>query len=58
VIADSQYSDGKLGDAVDAAVIPYRANQKRDIKGLLRVDRKFRIYGPATRKRSTTRDHM
>jgi hypothetical protein len=58
VIADSQYSDGKLRDAVDAAVIPYRANQKRDIKGLLRVDRKFRIYGPATRKRSTTRDHM
>jgi hypothetical protein len=28
VIADSQYSDGKLRDAVDAAVIPYRANQK------------------------------
>jgi hypothetical protein len=58
VIADSQYSDGKLRNAVDTAVIPYRANQKRDIKGLLRVDRKFRIYGPATRKRSTTRDHM
>ena len=35
VIADSQYSDGKLRNAVDAAVIPYRANQKRDVKGLL-----------------------
>jgi hypothetical protein len=46
VIADSQYSDGKLRNAVDAAVIPYRANQKRDVKGLLRVDKKFRTYGP------------
>jgi hypothetical protein len=46
VIADSQYSDGKLRNAVDAAVIPYRANQKRDVKGLLRVDTKFRTYGP------------
>jgi hypothetical protein len=42
VIADSQYSDGKLRDAVDAAVIPYRSNQKRGVKGLLRVDKKFR----------------
>ncbi len=46
VIADSQYSDGKLRDAVDAAVIPYRSNQKRNVEGLLRVDRKFRTYGP------------
>jgi hypothetical protein len=51
VIADSQYSDGKLRDAVDAAVIPYRANQKRDVEGLLRVDRKFRTYGPQDQKR-------
>ena len=46
VIADSQYSDCKLRNAVDDTVIPYRANQKRDVKGLLRVDRKFRVYGP------------
>ena len=46
MIADSQYSDGKLRDSVDAAVIPYRANQKRGVKGLLRVDKKFRTYGP------------
>jgi transposase len=46
VIADSQYSDSKLRSAVDDAVIPYRSNQKRDVKGLLRVDKKFRTYGP------------
>ena len=46
VIGDSQYSDGKLRNAGTEAVIPYRANQKRDIKGLLRVDKKFRAYGP------------
>ena len=50
VIADSQYSDGKLRDAVNEAVIPYRANQKRDVKGLLRVDKKFRTYGPDDQK--------
>lgn len=51
VIADSQYSDGKLRNAVDETVIPYRANQKRDVKGLLRVDRKFRTYGTEDQKR-------
>ena len=51
VIADSQYSDGKLRDAVNAAVIPYRSNQKRDVKGLLRVDKKFRAYGPEEQKK-------
>ncbi len=38
-------------DAVDAAVIPYRSNQKRDVEGLLRVDRKFRAYGPEDQKK-------
>ena len=51
VIADSQYSDVKLRTAVDKAVIPYPANQKRDVKGLLRVDVKFRTYGPEDQKR-------
>jgi transposase len=51
VIADSQYSDGKLRKAVDEAVIPYPANQKRDVKGLLRVDKKFRTYGPEDMKK-------
>jgi hypothetical protein len=50
VIADSQYSDQKLRSAVDSAVIPYRANQKRDVEGLLRVDKKFRTYGPGDQK--------
>jgi hypothetical protein len=50
VIADSQYSDGKLRNAVEEAVIPYRANQKRDVEGLLRVDRKFRTFGPEDQK--------
>jgi hypothetical protein len=51
VIADSQYSDGKLRNAVCEAVIPYPANQKRDVKGLLRVDKKFRTYGPEDMKK-------
>jgi transposase len=51
VIADSQYSDGKLRSAVEETVIPYRSNQKRDVKGLLRVDKKFRTYGPEDQKR-------
>jgi len=51
VIADSQYSDSKLRNAVDETVIPYPANQKRDVKGLLRVDKKFRTYGPDDQKR-------
>jgi hypothetical protein len=50
MIADSQYSDGKLRNATGQTVIPYRANQKRDVKGLLRVDKKFRTYGPEDQK--------
>jgi transposase len=50
VIADSQYSDGKLRSAVDEAVIPYPTNQKRGVEGLLRVDKKFRTYGPEDQK--------
>jgi len=50
VIADSQYSDSKLRIAAGKTVIPYPANQKRDVKGLLRVDRKFRTYGSDDQK--------
>jgi transposase len=46
LIADSQYSDGKLRMAVDKTVIPYPANQKRGFKEVLRVDKKFRSFGP------------
>jgi hypothetical protein len=45
VIADSQYSDEKVRKTVET-VIPYPANQKRGVKGLLRVDKKFRTFGP------------
>ena len=51
VIADSQYSDGKLRKAVDEAVIPYPANQKRGVRDILRVDKKFRTYGPEDMKK-------
>jgi hypothetical protein len=46
VIADSQYSSRKLREAVPQTVIPYPSNQKRGVKGILRVDKKFRTYGP------------
>jgi transposase len=50
VIADSQYSDGRIREAVQETVIPYPANQKRNVKGLLRVDKKFRTHGPEDQK--------
>ena len=51
LIADSQYSDGKIRAAVDKAVIPYPSNQKPGAKDVLRVDKKFRIFGPEDQKR-------
>jgi transposase len=50
VIADSQYSDNKIRMAFDKTVIPYPANQKRGVKDILRVDKKFRTYGPEDQK--------
>ncbi|MCJ7718921.1 hypothetical protein MUO69_03190 [Candidatus Bathyarchaeota archaeon] len=51
VITNSQYSDGKIRMAVDEAVIPYPANQNRGAENLLRVDKKFRTYGPEDQKK-------
>jgi transposase len=51
VIADSQYSDAKIRMAVDKTVIPYPANQNPGVKDLLRVDKKFRTYGPEDQKK-------
>ena len=51
LIADSQYSDGKIRASVDKAVIPYPANQKPGDRSVLRVDKKFRAYGPEDQKR-------
>jgi hypothetical protein len=50
VIADSQYSDNKIRNAVDETVIPYPSNQKRGVRDILRVDKKFRTYGPDVQK--------
>jgi hypothetical protein len=50
VIADSQYSENKIRATAAETVIPYPANQKRGVKGLLRVDKKFRAYGPTSQK--------
>lgn len=51
VIADSQYSDAKLRMAAGKAVIPYPSNQKPEDRNLLRVDKKFRTYGPEDQKK-------
>ena len=49
VIADSQYSDNKIRMAAEA-VIPYPANQRKGVEDVLRVDKKFRTYGPEGQK--------
>ena len=55
LVADSQYSSRKLKDKISAsgvrAIIPYPANQCREQKGLLRVDKYFRTHGPASERR-------
>jgi transposase len=59
VIADSQYSDKKIRSVVDKTVIPYPGNQERGVEGLLRVDKKFRTYGPEDqRKEYHKRPHI
>jgi hypothetical protein len=50
LLADSQYSAANLRDAAlecgALPVIPYPKNQSKGVKGILRVDRKFRSLGP------------
>src|SRR5271157_956041 len=50
LLADSQYSAGNLREAAlktgALAVIPYPKNQSKGVRGILRVDRKFRSHGP------------
>jgi transposase len=45
LIADSQYSSGRVRSLVEGSVIPYMAGQRRG-EDVLRVDRRFRTYGP------------
>jgi transposase len=49
MVADSQYSSGRMRGLVDEAVIPFMSNQRRG-EGVLRVDRKFRTHGPEEEK--------
>jgi transposase len=55
LVADSQYSSRNLRDQASSrgvrVVIPFPANQLRDQKGLLRVDKYFRTHGPIYEKR-------
>jgi len=50
LLADSQYSASNLRDAASECgalpVIPYPKNQLKGVRGVLRVDRKFRSHGP------------
>ncbi|MCJ7505423.1 transposase, partial [Candidatus Bathyarchaeota archaeon] len=50
LIADPQYSSSLIRLFLSilkiAPVIPYPANQMRHVKGLLRVDKLFRVHGP------------
>jgi transposase len=51
VVADSQFSSRKLREQFSThgvkVVIPYPANQNKENKTLLRVDKYFRTHGPA-----------
>lgn len=50
LLADAQYSAANLRENAllhgALPVIPYPTNQQKGIRGILRVDRKFRSHGP------------
>ncbi len=54
VVADSQYSSENVRDLIEERgaepVIPYMSNQRRG-EEVLRVDRRFRVHGPAEERR-------
>jgi transposase len=56
LVADSQYSSQSLRDAAlkqgVVPVIPYPRNQQKGVKGILRVDRKFKSHGPQQLRRT------
>ncbi len=56
LVADPQYSAQSLRDAVlergAMPVIPYPRNQQKGVKGILRIDRKFRSHGPQEQRRT------
>jgi len=55
VICDKQCSSRKIREFVKdlgaEPVIPYPANQKKGVKSVLRVDKKFRVHGPERLRR-------
>ena len=56
LLADPQYSAQNLRDAAlkqgTVPVIPYPRNQQKGVKGILRVDRKFKSHGPQRLRRA------
>jgi hypothetical protein len=56
VVADPQYSSQSLRDNAlkegTLPVIPYPKNQKVGVRGILRVDRKFKSHGPQELRRA------
>jgi hypothetical protein len=56
LVADPQYSSQSLRDAAlkqgTAPVIPYPRNQMKGVKGILRIDRKFKSHGPQQLRRA------
>jgi hypothetical protein len=56
LLADPQYSSQSLRDAAlrrgTIPVIPYPRNQQKGVKGILRIDRKFKSHGPQELRRA------
>jgi IS5 family transposase len=56
LLADPQYSSASLREAAlmqgTLPVIPYPRNQMKGVRGILRVDRKFRSHGPSELRRA------
>jgi transposase len=56
LVADPQYSSQSLRDVAlkqgTLPVIPYPRNQQKGVKGILRIDRKFKSHGPQQLRRA------
>jgi transposase len=56
LVADPQYSSQSLRDAAlkqgTVPIIPYPRNQQRGVKGVLRIDRRFKSHGPQQLRRA------
>lgn len=56
LLADPQYSSQRLRDVAlkqgTVPVIPYPRNQQKGVKGILRIDKKFKSHGPQELRRA------